>query len=59
MRKRNGRNRTMGFLDNLEQYIDFTEDIDKDPELEAGYSTGKWSDDDDWNPITPFMGPNR
>jgi len=25
----------------------------------VGYSTGKWSDDDDWNPITPFMGPNR
>ena len=49
----------MGFLDNLEAYIDFTEDIDKDPELESGYSTGKWSDDDDWSPITPVFGPNR
>ena len=29
------------------------------PELnEAGYSTGKWSDDDDFG-ITPFLGPNR
>jgi hypothetical protein len=25
---------------------------------EAGYSTGKWSDDDDMG-ITPFLGPNR
>jgi hypothetical protein len=60
----------MGFLDNLEAYIDFTEDIDKDPELEpyteikpkskSGYSTGKWSDDDDIHPtITPVFGPNR
>jgi len=24
----------------------------------AGYSTGKWSDDDDFG-ITPFLGPNR
>ena len=48
----------MGFLDNLEQYIDFQEDIDKDPELQSGYSTGKWSDDDDFG-ITPFLGPNR
>lgn len=24
----------------------------------AGYSTGKWSDDDDMG-ITPFLGPNR
>jgi hypothetical protein len=48
----------MGFLDNLEAYIDFTEDIDKDPELESGYSTGKWSDDDDFG-ITPFLGPMR
>jgi hypothetical protein len=23
-----------------------------------GYSTGKWSDDDDFG-ITPFLGPNR
>jgi len=29
------------------------------PELnEAGYSTGKWSDDDDFG-ITPFLGPMR
>jgi hypothetical protein len=29
------------------------------PDLnEAGYSTGKWSDDDDMG-ITPFLGPNR
>ena len=26
--------------------------------LEIGYSTGKWSDDDDMG-ITPFLGPNR
>ena len=25
---------------------------------EIGYSTGKWSDDDDFG-ITPFLGPNR
>jgi hypothetical protein len=26
----------------------------------AGYSTGKWSDDDDMHPtITPLFGPNR
>jgi len=25
---------------------------------EPGYSTGKWSDDDDFG-ITPFFGPNR
>ena len=60
MYKRNGGNRTMGFLDNLEQYIDFEEDIDKDPEIEHGYSTGKWSDEDDAHPvITPVFGPNR
>ena len=31
------------------------------PELnQAGYSTGKWSDDDDMHPtITPIFGPNR
>jgi len=50
----------MGFLDNLELYIDFQEDIDKDPELQSGYSTGKWSDEDDAHPtITPFFGPNK
>jgi len=52
----------MGFLDNLEEYLDFEEDIDKDPDMEPsrdiGYSTGKWSDDDDFG-ITPFLGPNR
>jgi hypothetical protein len=25
---------------------------------EIGYSTGKWSEDDDFK-ITPFLGPNR
>jgi hypothetical protein len=31
-----------------------------DDEREAGYSTGKWSDDDDAHPtITPIFGPNR
>jgi len=25
---------------------------------EVGYSTGKWSDDDDFG-IVPFLGPNR
>ena len=52
----------MGFRDNLEAYIDFTEDIDKDPDMDpiAGYSTGKWSDEDDSHPvITPVFGPNR
>ena len=65
---RKERGRIMGFLDNLEAYIDFTEDIDKDPDLESpmdmdpivGYSTGKWSDEDDLSPtITPVFGPNR
>lgn len=55
----------MGFLDNLEAWLDFEEDIDKDPEIghsdpEVGYSTGKWSDEDDRHPvITPVFGPNR
>ena len=31
----------------------------EDNRSEVGYSTGKWSDDDDHNPITPFLGPNR
>ena len=31
---RKGRERMMGFLDNLEAWIDFEEDIDKDLELE-------------------------
>jgi hypothetical protein len=25
----------------------------------SGYSVGKWSDDDDWHPITPFRGALR
>ena len=29
-----------------------------DDERESGYSTGKWSEDDDFG-ITPFLGPNR
>ena len=50
----------MGFLYNLEANIDFTEDIDKDPDMDpiSVYSTVKWSDDDDFG-ITPFLGPNR
>jgi hypothetical protein len=28
-------------------------------ESENGYSTGKWSDEDDFSPITPFLGKNR
>ena len=43
----------MGILDNLEAYLDKQED-----KQESGYSTGKWSDDDDFG-ITPFLGPNR
>jgi hypothetical protein len=50
----------MGILDNLEAWLDFEEEIDKDPDMEPGYSTGKWSDDDDSHPtITPFFGPNK
>jgi hypothetical protein len=26
---------------------------------QAGYSVGKWSDDDDWHPIIPFRGKIR
>jgi hypothetical protein len=30
------------------------------PNPQIGYSTGKWSDDDDMHPtITPVFGPNR
>lgn len=29
-----------------------------DDEREVGFSTGKWSEDDDIG-ITPFLGPNR
>jgi hypothetical protein len=42
----------MGILDNLETYLENEE------EQLVGYSTGKWSDDDDFG-ITPFLGPNR
>lgn len=28
-------------------------------ENQPGFSIGKWSDDDGWNPITPFFGPIR
>ena len=28
-------------------------------ESKNGYSTGKWSDEDDFSPITPFLGKNR
>jgi len=30
----------------------------RDTDREVGYSTGKWSDDDDFG-ITPFLGPMR
>jgi hypothetical protein len=43
----------MGILDNLETYIEIEDD-----EKVIGYSTGKWSEDDDFT-ITPFLGPNR
>jgi len=47
----------MGFLDNLEAYIEY---IEQEPESQSGYFTGKWSDDDDMIPgITPVFGPNR
>jgi len=49
----------MGILDNLESWLDFEEEVDKDPELTSGFATGKWSDDDDWHPITPFISPIR
>lgn len=26
---------------------------------ECGFGTSKWSDDDDWHPITPFFGRIR
>jgi len=42
----------MGILDNLEAYIELED------KPQPGYSTGKWSDDDDFG-ITPFLGPNR
>jgi hypothetical protein len=33
---------------------------DEDKEVRvSGYSVGKWSDDDDWHPITPFRGNLR
>ena len=40
---------------------DETYQIDNiDIKTQAGYSTGKWSDDDDVHPtITPIFGPNR
>jgi hypothetical protein len=45
----------MGILDNLEFYLE-----NEPEEKEIGYSTGKWSDDDDMHPtITPVFGPNR
>ena len=58
--RRKGRGRIMGILDNLEAYIDYTDDIDTNTEIGSGYSTGKWSDDGDMHPtITPVFGPNR
>jgi len=46
----------MGILDNLEAWLDFEEEIDKDPEV-AGFATGKWDDEDYKGPITPFISP--
>jgi len=48
----------MGFLDNLEAYLEHMEN--KEPETESGYLTGKWSDDDDYivGNIVPFFGRN-
>ena len=55
----------MGFLDNLEEYIDFEEDIDKDPETTTGYGYDELKDfdmgykDTPKSRITPFFGRNR
>jgi hypothetical protein len=46
-------NEDMSILDNLEAFLEHEEQ-----EVQSGYSTGKWSDDDDFG-ITPFLGPNR
>lgn len=44
----------MSILDNLEAFLEH-----ESQEI-SGYSTGKWSDDDDMHPtITPVFGPNR
>jgi hypothetical protein len=43
-------------------YIQDPLDIDvyySNEEKLVGYSVGKWSDDDDHLPITPFFGTNR
>jgi hypothetical protein len=31
------------------------------PEIDnkPGFGISKWSDDDDWNPIIPFLTPNK
>lgn len=50
----------MGILDNFEEWLDFEEEVDKDPDKVSGFATGKWSDDDDYKgPITPFIAPIR
>ncbi len=49
----------MGILDNLEAWLDFEEEVDKDPELAVGFATGKWDDEDYKGPITPFINPIR
>jgi len=38
---------------------DNTDQSKADKQSKAGYNTGKWSDDDDYSPITPFFGPSR
>lgn len=41
------------------EYIQEVLDLEIEDKL-IGYSTGKWSDDDDiWNPITPFFGRSK
>lgn len=39
------------------KWMNIAADIAEGPR--SGYSTGKWSEDDDYSPITPFLGPIR
>jgi len=49
----------MGFLDNLEAYLDYMENKDKEPETESGYFPSIWLDDEDYKGnIVPFFGKN-
>ena len=55
----------MGILDNLEEWLDFEEEVDKDPELTSGFGYDELKDfdmgykDRPKSRITPFMGTNR